>query len=329
MAEDRTHLEHLEGTQWHLAKRILFRFALCYLVLYYLPSVLDVIPGAQFLAALYNRLWNGIIGWGLIHFLDFDPAQASPDPNGSGDTLIAYLRLCVTVISAIAAAILWSILDRSRPQYISLHGWLRVFARYALAFALFRYAFAKIVPTQFSSLQARQLAESYGQSSPMALLWNFMGFSTPYTIFSGYAELVPAVLLLFRRTALFGSLISFAVMLNVVMLNFCYDVPVKLYSLNLLLLAIFLVLPEAQKLLRVFVLNRSTAPSDLHQPLFRQRWLRRTAIAFKIAVLATFLFQSIHSALNLHRTLASRTPPPQAPLTSRGFHWIQEYPYNK
>jgi hypothetical protein len=328
MTEDRTHSERLEEMHWHLAKRILFRFALCYLVLYYLPFVLDVIPGAQLLAGFYNRLWNGIIGWGLVHFLNIDPAQASPYQNGSGDTLIAYLRLCVTVISAVTVAILWSILDRSRPHYISLHGWLRAFARYALAFALFGYAFAKVLPTQFSPLQASQLAESYGQSSPMRLLWNLMGFSTPYTIFGGLAELLPAVLLLFRRTALLGSLIAFAVMLNVVMLNFCYDVPVKLFSLNLLLLAMFLALPEARKLLNVFVLNRSTAPSRLRQPFFRQLWLQRTAMVFKVAILAIFLFQTIQSEINLHRTLVSR-PPPQSPLTSRGFHWIQEYPYNK
>jgi hypothetical protein len=126
-----------------------------------------------------------------------------------------------------------------------------------------------------------------------------MGFSTPYTVFAGCAELLPAVLLLFRRTALLGSIIASAVMLNVVMLNFCYDVPVKLYSLNLLLLAVFLTLPEAHKLLRVFVLNRSTTPSNLRQPFFKQLWLQRAAIAFKIVILAIFLFQSIHSA-SLH-----------------------------
>ena len=330
MTEDRTRTEHLEETQWHLAKRILFRLAFCYLVLYYLPSVLNVIPGAQSLVGLYNFLWDRAITWGLVHFFDIDPTQAIPNSTDSGDTLLAYLRLCAIVISAAAVGTLWTALDRRRPHYISLHGWLRVLARYVLAFALFHYAFAKIAPTQFSHLQSRQLAESYGQSSPMRLLWNFMGFSTPYTIFGGCAELLPAVLLLFRRTALLGSIIAFAVMLNVVMLNFCYNVPVKVYSLNLLLLAMFLALPEAHKLLRVFVLNRSTAPSNLRQPFFKQLWLQRTAVAFKIVILTIFLFQTIHSAISLHhQKLASRTQPPPSPLTSRGFHWIQEYPYNQ
>jgi hypothetical protein len=76
-----------------------------------------------------------------------------------------------------------------------------------------------------------------------------MGYSTAFTFFGGCAELLPAVFLLFRRTALLGSLLAFAVMLNIVMLNFCYDVPVKLYSLNLLLLSMFLILlrPKLQR----------------------------------------------------------------------------------
>jgi multidrug transporter EmrE-like cation transporter len=318
-----------EEAPWHLAKRILFRFAFCYIVLYYLPAVLGVIPGASLPLGWYNSLWNRTIAWIFVHLLNLDTAQVLPHPTGSGDTELAYVRQGLILILAVAGGTLWTFLDRRRPHYIHLHGWLRVLARYALSFALFTYAIAKIIPTQFPQLQFRQLAESYGQSSPMALLWNFMGFSTAYTIFSGCAELIPAILLLFRRTALMGSILASAVMLNVVMLNFCYDVPVKLYSLNLFLLAIFLALPESKKLFSIFVLNRSPAPSNLQQPSFQKRWVRRTAQVLKIAVLAIFLSQSTHSAIVFHRMLLSRTPPPSYPLTSRGFHWIQEYPYNR
>lgn len=264
-----------------------------------------------------------------MYLFNLGAAQALPHPTGSGDTALAYLQQAIMLILAVAGGILWTILDRQRPHYINLHGWLRVLARYALSFALFSFAIAKIIPTQFSHLQSGQMAETYGQSSPMALLWNFMGFSTAYTIFAGCAELIPAVLLLFRRTALLGSIIASAVMLNVVMLNFCYDVPVKLYSLNLLLLAIFLTLPESKKLLSIFILNRAATPSNLRQPSFEKRWVRHTVLVLKIAVLAIFLSQSIHSGILYHRRLLSRTPALSYPLTSRGFHWVQEYPYNR
>jgi multidrug transporter EmrE-like cation transporter len=329
MTEEHTAIDQPEKAPWHLGERILFRFAFCYIVLYYLPSVLRVLPGAGVPLGWYNSLWNRIAGWVGVYLFNLGAAQALPHPTGSGDTALNYLQQGIMLILAVAGGILWTILDRRTPHYTRLHGWLRVLARYALSFALFSYAIHKIIPTQFSHLQSRQLTESYGQSSPMALLWNFMGFSTAYTIFGGCAELLPAVLLLFRRTALLGSIVAAAVMLNIVMLNFCYDVPVKLYSLNLFLLAVFLALPESKKLLNIFVLNRSTAPSNLQQPSFKKRWVKRTALVLKIVVLAIFLSQSIHSAIVFRRTLSSRTPPPNYPLTSRGFHWIQEYPYNR
>jgi hypothetical protein len=72
---------------------------------------------------------------------------------------------------------------------------------------------------------------------------------------------VGGTLLLFRRTTTLGALGVTAVMMNVLMINFCYDVPVKLYSLHLLLLAAFLVAPDAKRLANVLVLQRATSPA--------------------------------------------------------------------
>jgi hypothetical protein len=171
--------------------------------------------------------WHSTAGQLVLPFLDTagirDGRSASPlQPTGSGDTFSAYILQLVILILALVMGLTWSIFDRRKRSYIRLHGWLRVLARYALAFALLSYAFSKVIPTQFIHLQNSQLAESYGRSSPMGLLWKFMGYSTAYTFFGGCAELLPAVFLLFRRTALLGSLLAFTVMLNVVMLNFCF-----------------------------------------------------------------------------------------------------------
>ncbi len=316
-----------EDLSWRRSERILFRLAFCYIVLYYTPLVLEMIPGTRLPLNWYRSLWNlidGIIG---ISVFNLNALQSLPHPTGSGDTALAYIHQALIAILALIASAVWAGFDRHRLHYIRLHGWLRVLARYALAFVLFGYAFAKIIPTQFGYLGSHQLAETYGQSSPMALLWNFMAFSTPYTVFSGCAELLPAVLLLFRRTALLGSLIAFAVLLNVVALNFCYDVPVKLYSLNLLLLSVFLILPETRRLLGIFLLNLPAPPSDLREPFFRSDRVRRVALILKIMVIAIFLSQTIYSAVG--RYLLRDTPSPASSLTTKGFHWVQEYPYNK
>ncbi len=137
---------------------------------------------------------------------------------------------------------------RPAPAGVSIpHAWLRLLVRYTLAFTLFGYGFAKIFPLQFPPPRLFRLIQPYGDFSPMGVLWNFMGASVPYQIFSGAAEALGGFLLLFRPTTTLGALVSFAVMANVVALNFCYDVPVKLYSCNLLLMAVFLAAGDAPR----------------------------------------------------------------------------------
>jgi len=176
--------------------------------------------------------------------------------------------------------LIWSILDRRRPDYRTLHGWLRLLVRYTLAFTLFGYGFAKIFPLQFSPPGFARLVEPYGEFSPMGALWWFMGASIPYIVFSGAAEVTGGLLLLFRRTTSLGAMVSCAVMANVVALNFCYDVPVKLYSINILLMAVFLLAPDLRRLFSVLVLNCTAAPADLTGPRFSRRWMRIASTAF-------------------------------------------------
>ena len=314
--------------QWRLARHILFHFEFCYIVLYFVPLLLVAIPGTGWLSSCYSWLGKLVDGLIFVHILKLDPLQASMHPGGSGDTALAYFEQALKLIFAVTGSILWTALDFNSPNHFRLEIWMRVLARYALAFALFSYAIVKIIPTQFPPLGVMQLTETYGASSPMRLLWNFMGFSSPYTIFAGCMELLPACLLIFRRTTLLGSLLGFAVLLNIVMLNFCYDVPVKLYSLNLLLLSIILILPDSRRLMTFFLMN-SPPPSNPSEPYFRTVLLRRTAILLKFVILAVFLSNTVSSAIARYRVLASQPAPPHYPLTSRGFNWVQENPYNK
>src|ERR1700743_3578588 len=121
MTEEHTSTAQLEEATWHLGERILFRFAFCYIVLYYLPSVLRVIPGTGVPLGWYHSLWNHIVGWVAVYLFNLDAAQALPHPTGSGDTALAYLEQGVILTFAIAGGILWAILDRRRRHYTSLH----------------------------------------------------------------------------------------------------------------------------------------------------------------------------------------------------------------
>jgi hypothetical protein len=129
----------------------------------------------------------------------------------------------------------------------------------------------------------------------MGLLWTFMGASKSYNIFSGLGEMLGGLLLLTRRTTTLGALVSSAVLVNIVMLNFSYDVPVKLYSCHLLAMAVLLMAPDARRLANLLVFNRPTAPVEI-RPLFERRRLHRGALILRTVFVLAFAAWSLYGA---------------------------------
>ena len=271
-----------DAVVWSPALRLAFRFAFSYFILYAAPeggrtSALYRVPGLSKVYTSYIHGWHVLLPWVAIHLFHLSGQATTYFPTGSGSTTLAYIQNLVFVVIAFAVALVWTVLDRKRKDYRTLHEWLRILLRYTLALTLFSYGFAKIFPLQFRPTGFRQLVEPYGEFSPMGVLWSFMGASIAYTIFGGFSEALGGALLLFRRTTTFGALWSAVVLANVVALNFCYDVPVKLYSTNLLIMALFLLVPDFGRLLNVLVLNRTAAASTAGGLRFQHPRLRQAA----------------------------------------------------
>jgi hypothetical protein len=174
------------------------------------------------------------------------------------------------------------------------------------------YGLAKVFPFQMPPPSIAILNEPVGNIAPLTLLWNLIGLNPIYEIICGLAELLGGILLLYRRTALAGSLFSAFVLTNVVLYNFCYDVPVKLFSANLLLGCIFLALPDALSILRFFWSHTPAAPTAAWVPPSSRRGGRiatlGTEIIFAVALLVV---QPILMALGWHHLqVALRTPSP-------------------
>ena len=142
---------------------------------------------------------------------------------------------------------------------------------YTLVATLFSYGFSKIFPLQFPYPALGRLTETFGDFSPMGVLWSFMGAWPAYMMFAGSAEVLGGLLLAFRCTTTLGALVTAGTMLNVVALNFCYDVPVKLYSSNLLLMAVFLAAPDVPALARLLILRQPAEPKAPSGPKFDER----------------------------------------------------------
>lgn len=304
--EERTEAQAAEP-RWGPVKRVLFRFTFVYLVLYNLPVFLELFPFTiRFVDQPYQELWNALVPWLGRHLFHVD---ITVQPNGSGDTTYNYVQVVGFALLAAMAAAVWTVLDRKRASYRRLYEWLRIYVRFSLAFILLGYGVAKVINTQFPAPFLSRLLQPFGEASPMGLLWTFMGTSSAYTIFGGAAEMLGGLLLTVRRTTLLGALVSIGVMTNVVMLNFCYDVPVKLFSMHLLLMAIFLAAHDWRRLANLFLLNRPVTPVA-ERPLFARQGLDRGALVLRTLLVTGITGYSLFQGWQMSKQYGDLAPKP-------------------
>jgi hypothetical protein len=269
---------------WSPARRVAFRFGFLFAALLVFPFPAGYVPKTDWLVRILNTPFDHLVSFCATGVLGLD--EPSRQPTGSGDTTRAYVYHLVILVLAAAGTALWSALDRRRTAYPRLAAGAVVVLRYYLAFTLLTYAFAKL--TQFPPPWPGRLDQRVGDMSPMGMLWTFMGSSQPYALFGGFAEGLGGVLLLWRRTHVAGALVAAATMTNVVALNFCYDVPVKLYSAQLLAIALVLLAPHARRLIGA-VLGRATA--EVPPRPRRSLRLERARLAVKALLLAAVAVQ--------------------------------------
>ena len=272
----------VHAVEWSTTQRALFRFVFAYLLLYNLPFPIGSLPFTEKPKGWYDAIWNAVVPWVGAHLLHLTK-PITIFPSGSGDKTFDWVLLLTYVVLATSVALVWSIVDRDRRAYPRLARWLRIYVRYVLAFTMLSYGAYKVIKTQFPNISPSTLVEPFGEFSPMGVVWTWMGASYAYNVFSGLAEMVSGFLLFFRRTATLGALCSIAVLSNVVMINFAYDVPVKQYSLHLMLMAIFVAASDFRRLYDVFILHRAVPAVSLgDQPSTRRGrsgyWVLKSAV---------------------------------------------------
>jgi hypothetical protein len=276
-------------------KKIAFRFFCAFVLLYAAPfPVSRLVPW-------FPKIWTTIVPFVGADILRL-PGPFDPGDRITLDTPFGFVHLlCVIVFAAIIAAV-WTVARWRRP----VDGWLRIYVRYYLAHALLFYAIIKFAEPQFPFPNLVKLDEPFGESSPMMLLWTFMGYSKTYTFFGGIAEALAAALLFFRRTTTLGAVLALGVMANVAMLDFSYGVPDKLYSSVLLLMILYLLLPDMQRLGNVFIFNRQAPPADTTSPR-----LPRWTLLLKAAIIAISIIAPLRDSLahrRAHAEVAAHAP---------------------
>ena len=299
---------------WPRWRLLLLNFGTVYFVLYFLFLGQALLP----LPASVTFWLADTLSRGLFH-------QSIPNTGvtGSGDTAKDWTLALLGLLSSLILGVIWTVIQRRGPSVRQLSA-LSVGLRAALICWLYNYGLAKFNFGQFGLLAPGQLSYTYSESSPMFLLWTFMASSPGYQLVAGFAEVLPALLLLHRRTVTLGALIAAVTMTNVFALNMLYDVPVKLFSFHLLLAATVLAAFDHARLLALVTGGAVPAQEWLPRP----KWIGWAGWAVTVLGLSYVGLTAVHGLETLRRDQVDTRVSP-TPLKTRGFHWVNEYPYNR
>lgn len=285
----------LTKNQWTNPQKWLFRFIAAYSFWYIIPFPLSSIPIVNAINEPFGELWNMVSIWIGNNLLQIEET-ISTKMNGSGDKIIDYLNNLTVLLLGLITTLIWSIIDRKRTNYDNLLYWVEVLVRYYLAATLIGYGGAKIFKTQFPFPSLNRLIQPFGEASPMGLAWTYMGYSTTFNYFTGFGEAIAGFLLFFRRTKLLGVFIGIPVMFTIFMMNMSYDIPVKIYSANLLLMLCGLLIPETKRLTNFFLLNKKVEPAIRSIPNLKGS-MKTIGLFLKYSFIGYLLYSNISSGL--------------------------------
>lgn len=303
------------SARWNPLARIAFRFCFVYFGLFCLlfsqipfafaGLLVDSLPDN---AALWEfRVMSPVIEWAGRGF--FDAEVVLREDSGSGDQWFFWSFVFCLLIVAAVVTLIWTVLDRHRPNYQRLQAWFLLFIRICLGGQMLLYGFAKAIPTQMPEPSLAKLLQPYGEFSPASVLWHQVGSAPTYEILLGCAEVLGGLLLFVPRTATLGAMLSLVSLAQVFVLNMTFDVPVKILAFHLMLLSMVLLAPQARRLANVLVLNRPSEPATQPDP-FRGNRTRWIAIALQVALGVWMALGFVHTGLKYWNEGGGGSPKP-------------------
>ncbi|MES2112642.1 MAG: hypothetical protein V4577_28065 [Bacteroidota bacterium] len=296
-----------EPVNWSNVQKIAFRFCFLLFILFIffdpngLPFV-DEETGIFYLTPLHK-----LIVWIAAHVLHLSK-PITVFTNGSGDTTYDYLVMLLIAFLSAIGAIIWSIASRNTRNYNKMLYWLTVVIRYYVAINMVAYGSAKIIKLQFPSPTLHRLMEPLGNMSPMGLAWTYMGFSTAFNYFTGFAELITGLLLFNRKTTTLGAVVGLAVTGNIMAINYCFDVPVKIVATALVLMCLFILVRDTRRLVNFFFKNEDAQPSNLSPHRFKAKWKNITLTVFKWVLILYVIIFNFNQAIGLEKQYGEKAP---------------------
>ncbi len=191
-----------------------------------------------------DKIWGPLLGFTASHFF----GKSIADTRVYSDSTSMYLLLLVHFIFALLITLLLQAIQKwGVYRNLFYRICYRLFVYY-LSLQLLKYGADKLFKNQFYIPEPNTLFTPLGAIEKDLLFWSTMGSSYGYNIFLGTTEAIAALLIFIPRTRLAGLLLSLGILINIVAINFSFDISVKLFSLFLLYLNLYLLFPYRNKL---------------------------------------------------------------------------------
>lgn len=300
---------------WRASTRVVFRIAFVFFALLVLP--------------LDWKFWKQLFSLHLAHYQDlfqltaYSP-QFIPTPKWG---FASFANWGLILIVALLGGMIWSLFDRKREEYDDLYYWLRVALRYRLAIGMIGYGMLMLAQLLFASPTLSDMNTNYGDFLPWKIYYLTMGAaSAHYEQALGFIEIVGGILLLWRSTAVIGAALSAALLTNVVLASFAYQLGNHVYASSLMLIALFVLAHDLPRLFNLLFLER-LAKADTYEPLFATERFRTSRVLLKSLV---FLFVAAYGASAFASYRESNSPfPGTAGLQgAEGLYNVKEFSIN-
>lgn len=210
-------------------------------------------------------------------------------PFDFGDALriqnnfLGYLQKHNLITAIIIAAIVTVITVYKKWSDNKQFFFIKSLFRYYLGFYLLTYGLTKIIQTQFVLFPFAAWQLPLEKVSGSDLTWAFLGRAPWFQVLLGFLEFIPAILILFRRTALLGAILLLPMTLNVFLINYALDLwdGTKQLSLDFLAVNLIILAFEWKKIWRILsiIIDKGT----------KLKWFRWEAAILMIAVVV-FLY---------------------------------------
>lgn len=180
---------------------------------------------------------------------------AIPNIDFSSDTIGLNILLVLLWLISIFIIIILRLL---KAKDLKLIAFSRLISAYYIAFIFLKYGFDKIFKKQFYLPEPNILYSQFGDLSKDILYWSTLGTSHLYSLITGIAEVLTALLIVNKKTRALGLILSAGLIFNIILINFSFDISVKTFSIFLLVAIIFSSYPYYKSIYQFFVLKNKT-----------------------------------------------------------------------